>query len=214
VDGNGQRELEEVIAGLIPSTCRSVQFLDKDLPVKTRKVLEAGIGFVFEDRTNDGVIGNMNVAENFVLGYHRKKNLKIKGLLSMGKIRENAQKLIQEYGIKTSSELTPMQNLSGGNQQKVIIARILSNEPEIVIISQPTRGVDIGAMEYIHKAITAYRDKGKSILLISADLDEVKSLSDQLMVLYNGKIAARGRPEDFSDTRLGLYMTGVCQDAI
>jgi simple sugar transport system ATP-binding protein len=214
VDGNGQRELVEAIAGLVPSTHRAILFLNQNLPVKTRKVIETGIGFIFEDRTRDGIVRNMNVAENIILGYHRKENLKTGCFLSMKKIRANAQKVIQEYSIKTSSELTPIQNLSGGNQQKVIIARILSNDPEIVIISQPTRGVDIGAMEYIHKEIIAYRDKGKSILLISADLDEVKSLSDHLMVIYGGKIVARGRPEDFSDTKLGLYMTGASQDAI
>ena len=120
-----------------------------------------------------------------------------------------ADSLLQEFRIKAPNPLVKASSLSGGNQQKIVIARVFSEDPDIIIVAQPTRGVDIGAMEYIHERLLDLRDEGKAVLLISADLDEVKSLSDRLTVIYDGELVAEGRPEEFDDMELGLLMTGA-----
>lgn len=208
VDGNGQRELTDAIAGLCRIGRRDIRLDGAPLPDTTRAVLESGVGFVFEDRSLNGIVADMSVAENIILGYHRNGTLKTLGFLSRKKMMKFSQDLIARYGIKTPSASAPARDLSGGNQQKIVLARVLSSDPKVAVISQPTRGVDIGAMEYIHGAIFSYRDAGNAVLLVSADLDEVKSLSDRLLVMYDGRIVAEGRPDEFSDTQLGLHMTG------
>ena len=124
-------------------------------------------------------------------------------------MKQFADSLLQEFRIKAPNPLVKASSLSGGNQQKIVIARVFSEDPDIIIVAQPTRGVDIGAMEYIHERLLDLRDIGKAVLLISADLDEVKSLSDRLAVIYDGELVAEGRPEEFDDMELGLLMTGA-----
>lgn len=124
-------------------------------------------------------------------------------------MKQFADSLLQEFRIKAPNPLVKASSLSGGNQQKIVIARVFSEDPDIIIVAQPTRGVDIGAMEYIHERLLDLRDEGKAVLLISADLDEVKSLSDRLAVIYDGELVAEGRPEEFDDMELGLLMTGA-----
>ncbi len=209
VDGNGQTELVEVLAGLRESSCREVSILNEPIPAETEAVLRKGIGFVYEDRNLEGLVEDMSVSENIILGYHNEKSLKTFRLLSSKKITARAERLIDQYRIKTPNSETEVDTLSGGNQQKLIIARVLSNHPKVLIISQPTRGVDVGAMEYIHKAIRDFRDQGNAVLLISADLDEVKSLSDRMLVMFKGEFVKECYPEEVTDRELGLYMTGA-----
>ena len=142
-----------------------------------------------------------------ILGYQRR--FQKHGILDRKRIRSFADGLLGEFGIKAPNPLVKANALSGGNQQKIVIARVFSEDPDIIIVAQPTRGVDIGAMEYIHERLLDLRDEGKAVLLISADLDEVKNLSDRLAVIYDGQLVVEGKPEEFSDMELGLWMTGA-----
>ena len=154
-----------------------------------------------------GLVLELSIQDNLILGY---QNLfQTKGVFDRRRIREFTEGLLKEYGIKAPNTSVKCSALSGGNQQKVVIARVFSEDPDVLIVAQPTRGVDIGAIEYIHERLLKLRDEGKAILLISADLDEVKNLSDRLMVIYDGRIVAEGTPEEFDDMQLGLLMTGA-----
>ena len=154
-----------------------------------------------------GLVLDLSILDNMILGYQGRfqKN----GILDRKKMKQFADSLLQEFRIKAPNPLVKASSLSGGNQQKIVIARVFSEDPDIIIVAQPTRGVDIGAMEYIHERLLDLRDEGKAVLLISADLDEVKSLSDRLAVIYDGELVAEGRPEEFDDMELGLLMTGA-----
>ena len=174
--------------------------------------IAAGIGHVPEDRTVRGLSLAQSIEENSILGYENQAQFSRRGIMDYRYIRKNAEALAQNFRIKAPNVATPCGALSGGNQQKVVIARVFSQSPEVVICAQPTRGVDVSASEYIHEVMLAYRDQGKGILLISADLDEVKKLSDTIAVIYQGCIVAVDRAEHFDDNRLGLLMTGAAQD--
>ena len=154
-----------------------------------------------------GLVLELSILDNMILGYQRR--FQRHGILDRKRISGFAEGLLKEFGIKAPTPLVKANSLSGGNQQKIVIARVFSEDPDIIIVAQPTRGVDIGAMEYIHERLLDLRDEGKAVLLISADLDEVKNLSDRLAVIYDGKLVVEGRPEEFSDMELGLWMTGV-----
>lgn len=156
-----------------------------------------------------GLVLDMSIKENLILGYENKPEFVEKGILRRKSIRDYGAKKLSEFGIKAPDSEIMVGNLSGGNQQKVVIARVFSQEPEVVICAQPTRGVDVSAIEYIHKVILDYRDRGKAVLLVSADLDEVKSLSDTIGVLYKGKLVASGQADSFDDLKLGTLMTGA-----
>ena len=139
-----------------------------------------------------GLILELSLQDNLILGYQDR--FQRRGILDPKKIREFSERLLKEFGVKAPGPMVKAGSLSGGNQQKVVIARVFSENPDIIIVAQPTRGVDIGAMEYIHERLLDLRDEGKAILLISADLDEVKTLSDRLTVMYGGQLVAEGRP--------------------
>mgnify|MGYP000105021349 CR=1 FL=1 len=150
----------------------------------------------------------MSIEDNLILGYHRRPAFARRGLRLASAIRRFAEQERTEFAIKAPNLQERCSALSGGNQQKVVIARVFSENPDVIIVAQPTRGVDVGAMEYIHHRLLDLRDGGKSILLISADLDEVRSLSDRLAVIYGGRIVAEGKPDTWSDMEIGLLMTG------
>ena len=150
----------------------------------------------------------MSIEDNLILGYHRRPAFSRKGVRLSSAIRKFADEKCKEFAIKAPNSMERCGALSGGNQQKVVIARVFSEDPDVIIVAQPTRGVDVGAMEYIHHRLLDLRDSGKSILLISADLDEVRSLSDRLAVIYAGQIVAEGKPDTWSDMEIGLLMTG------
>ena len=208
VEGNGQSELVSVLTGLTVPT-KMEAFLD-GLPLKgdARDFLTAGVGHVPEDRLLSGVVESMAIGENIMLGYHQQSRFKTKGLYNRKKILNYAQEAIDQYGIKAPSATTTAGELSGGNQQKMIVARVLRQAPKVLICAHPTRGVDVGAIEYIHDRLREYRDAGNAVVLVSADLHEVMSLSDTIAVLYKGEIVNCADAKTHTDIELGLLMTG------
>lgn len=213
IDGNGQTELIEALTGLLQPDSMRLTLHGKEISGGAAAFISAGIGHVPEDRTVRGLSLARSIEENIILGYESQKQFSRRGIMNDQGIRKNAEKLIGDFRIKAPSASTACGALSGGNQQKVVIARVFSQDPEVVICAQPTRGVDVSAAEYIHEVMLEYRDRGKGILLISADLDEVKKLSDTIAVIYKGSIVALDRVENFDDNRLGLLMTGAMQTA-
>jgi simple sugar transport system ATP-binding protein len=213
VSGNGQRELAEVITGLRPATEGQVivegQDVTNNLP---GSITERQLAYIPEERMKDGMIQEFTVAENFILRDHDKSPFSRNGLLLLRVIANWADKLIQAFRVKTPSRETPAKNLSGGNIQKVVLARELSREPRVLIAAQPTRGVDIGATEYVHTQLLEQREKGTAILLISEDLDEVMALSDRIAVIYEGQIMDIVDAGDATPEQLGLLMAGVREE--
>ena len=208
IEGNGQTELLECITGILKPDSMEVNLLGRAVTGNAFDFIKAGIGHVPEDRMTRGLVLDMGISDNLILGYENQKEFTNKGILRHKNIRKYGSRKQQEFGIKAPDSEEHVRNLSGGNQQKVVIARVFSQEPEVVICAQPTRGVDVSAIEYIHKVIQDYRDSGKAVLLVSADLDEVKTLSDTIAVLYKGQLVACDQTENYDDVRLGTLMTG------
>ena len=208
IEGNGQTELIEVLTGLRRPDHIELFKDGKPLSGNAAAFLAAGVGHVPEDRMTRGLVLEMSIEDNLILGYHRRPAFARRGLRLASAIRRFAEQERTEFAIKAPNVQERCSALSGGNQQKVVIARVFSENPDVIIVAQPTRGVDVGAMEYIHHRLLDLRDGGKSILLISADLDEVRSLSDRLAVIYGGRIVAEGKPDTWSDMEIGLLMTG------
>ena len=208
IEGNGQTELIEVLTGLRRPDHMELFKDGQPLSGNAAAFLAAGVGHVPEDRMTRGLVLEMSIEDNLILGYHRRPAFARRGLRLDSAIRRFAEQERTEFAIKAPNVQERCSALSGGNQQKVVIARVFSENPDVIIVAQPTRGVDVGAMEYIHHRLLDLRDGGKSILLISADLDEVRSLSDRLAVIYGGRIVAEGKPDTWSDMEIGLLMTG------
>ena len=208
IEGNGQTELIEVLTGLRRPDHMELFKDGKPLSGNAAAFLAAGVGHVPEDRMTRGLVLEMSIEDNLILGYHRRPAFARRGLRLASAIRRFAEQERTEFAIKAPNVQERCSALSGGNQQKVVIARVFSENTDVIIVAQPTRGVDVGAMEYIHHRLLDLRDGGKSILLISADLDEVRSLSDRLAVIYGGRIVAEGKPDTWSDMEIGLLMTG------
>jgi general nucleoside transport system ATP-binding protein len=209
VEGNGQSELVEVLAGTRRATGGRVLLGDREIEnVGAAAIRLAGVSHVPEDRRGAGLVLSFSIAENLILGRQRTPLFTWEGLvLRLRAIFEWARKLIKEFDIRTPSSTTSARNLSGGNQQKIIVAREMAVQPRVLLAAQPTRGVDIGAIEFIHRRLVAERDAGAGILLVSAELDEIRSLSDRIAVMYEGQIVSF-EPADASEERLGLLMTG------
>ncbi|MGE5263554.1 MAG: ABC transporter ATP-binding protein [Acidobacteriota bacterium] len=209
VSGNGQRELAEALVGLRRATGGQVTLNGSDVTnCSPAQVIEAGVAFIPEERMTMGVVRDFTVRENVILETHAQPPLARGAFLDFGKIEAHTAKLVREYDVKTPSLDTPIKSLSGGNIQKLILARELSRQPRLLIASQPTRGVDIGATEYIHKRLVEQRAQGTAILLISEDLDEVLALADRIAVIYEGEIAGIVSPDTPVDD-LGLMMAGA-----
>jgi ABC-type uncharacterized transport system ATPase subunit len=210
VEGNGQTELAEVLAGLRTFDSGSVLLCGQPLPNgDPRAAREAGVAHIPEDRLKNGSATELSVAENLIVDRYYKRPYAVRGALSLRAIRQNAQRLIERFNIVAKSPETPLSALSGGNMQKVVLARELSASPRLLIAAQPTRGVDIGAIEFIHAQLLEARAQGLAILLISADLSEVMRLSDRLIVLHNGQIVAQfDDPSALSEEEIGLHMLG------
>ena len=208
IEGNGQSELIEVLTGLAKAEATTFQHEGNPLSGDAHDFIQLKIGHVPEDRSTRGLIKEMTVEENLMLGYHRSPRFNRRGFFRTSAVRAFAQQMIKDYAIKTGSSRQSCGSLSGGNQQKVVIARVFSENPDLIIVAQPTRGVDIGAMHYIHERLFELRDQGKAILLVSADLDEVRRLSDRIAVMYDGRIVSISKPGEYSETQLGLMMTG------
>lgn len=209
VQGNGQTELAEVILGLETPTQGTVTLDGKPLDkLNVRQRLDEGIGFVPEDRSTDGMVAPFSIAENLILDQHKHENFSKAGSLNLGKIKKNAEEKRDEYDIRLNSIYDPISTLSGGNQQKVVVAREMSKDLRLLVVNQPTRGVDVGSIEFIHKRIVEERDNGTPVLLVSSELDEIQSLSDRIAVMYRGRIVGIV-PAHTPNSVLGLMMAGV-----
>lgn len=210
IDGNGQSELVYGITGLIPINEGKVLLNNKDITkVSIRKKCVDGMAHIPEDRHKHGLILDFDLQQNSVLQSYFKPRFQNKGFIRFNAVREYAKKLIKQYDIRSPREEgSIVRNMSGGNQQKLIVARELDRNPDIVLAVQPTRGLDIGATEYIHKQLIAQRDQGKAVLLISLELDEVMDVSDRILVIYEGEIVGDLNPKEITVEELGLYMAG------
>ncbi len=208
VQGNGQTELVEAIVGLAPRVTGSIQLDGVELVGKSvRGILDQGVGFVPEDRTEDGLVGGFSVAENLILDRSSDVAFVRGGTIRRTELDEFARDRIEEYDIRTRGPHTPAGTLSGGNQQKVVIAREMSRDLRLFVAAQPTRGVDVGSIEFIHKRIIETRDAGLPVIVVSTELDEVAALADRIAVMYRGTIIGVV-PGDTPRETLGLMMAG------
>ncbi len=209
VDGNGQNELVQTITGLRKATEGDLIVGDKNITNKSPKeIIDSGVGYIPEDRQKRGLVLDFSISENAILGIHRNTEFKKSLGLDYRKIREHAKRLIKEFDVRTPNEKVYAKSLSGGNQQKLIIAREFDREPNLLIASQPTRGLDVGAIEFVHKRLIEQRDKGKAVLLVSLELDEIMALSDRIAVMYDGKIVDIVEAENATELELGIMMAG------
>ncbi len=210
VQGNGQTELAEALTSLRKVERGTVTLLSHDITHATpREVIEAGVAHVPEDRHKHGLVLSYAVADNLVLSTYYLRPFAEGVELNESAIEQNAKALIDEYDIRTPSPFTLAGSLSGGNQQTTIVARELSRSVKLIIAAQPTRGLDVGSIEFIHKQLIAARDQGCAVLLISAELDEIMSLSDRIAVMYKGEILAVVDAKEAAREKLGLLMAGV-----
>ncbi len=213
VEGNGQRELVEAITGVRPRTGGSVSIGGTDVPSRPRKVRELGVAYIPEDRERDGLVGVYSIADNIVLTEYNRPPYAKTGVRNFAEVDRHATELVERYDVRTPDIHTPVKSLSGGNKQKVIVARELSHQNRLVVASQPTRGVDVGSIEFIHNQLIAARDDGAAVLLVSAELDEIFSLSDRIAVIYEGRIVAVVDPDETGREDIGLLMAGATPDA-
>jgi simple sugar transport system ATP-binding protein len=210
VSGNGQRELAEVVAGLRKPTQGMVQIDGQNVAgYHPDHIIRHGLAYISEERFLDGVVKDLTVEENIMIEQHGEAPFSRAAFLNFPKIAQHTQELIKDFDIKAPSRKTPLRNLSGGNIQKLILARELSRKPSVLIASQPTRGVDIGSTEYIHQRLSAQRNEGTATVLISEDLDEVRNLSDRIAVMYEGRIMGIVNRDEATVEKLGLMMAGV-----
>jgi len=210
VEGNGQRELVEAIAGMRAPVSGSVSIGGTDTTgLSPRRVEALGVGHVPEDRGKHGLVGIFPITDNLVLNRYQRQPFATRGVMQRDAIAEHAREQVRAYDIRTPSVDTACGSLSGGNQQKVVVARELSEDLRLLLVSQPTRGLDVGSIEFIHSQIVARRDAGAAVLLVSAELDEILSLSDRIGVLYRGRLVAVMDRADATRDELGLLMAGA-----
>ena len=209
VQGNGQTELCEALLGLLPAAGGSVRLEGRDLTRATpRQRLRAGIGYIPEDRQEDGLVAGFSVADNLVLDVYNEPAYSSGIALNLGTIHKTATERVADFDIRTTSTATPAGTLSGGNQQKVILAREIGRDIRLLVASQPTRGLDVGSIEFVHRRIVEERDQGVAVLIISSELDEIYALSDRIAVMYEGKITGFRDP-DVPAEELGMLMAGA-----
>ncbi|WP_373897722.1 ABC transporter ATP-binding protein [Haloimpatiens sp. FM7315] len=209
VDGNGQTEFIEAITGLKKPEKGSITLSGKDIYGKSpREIGDLGLGHIPEDRHKRGLILKYSLYENSILGIHHKEPFSKRKIMNYEEIRKHSAKIIKEFDVRTPNDEVEASALSGGNQQKLIVAREISKNPDLLIASQPTRGVDVGAIEFIHKRLVGERDSGKAVLLVSLELDEVLALSDRIAVMYDGRIVDILDRKDANEQKLGILMAG------
>jgi ABC-type uncharacterized transport system ATPase subunit len=208
VQGNGQTELVESLTGLLPAQSGAVRLAGEDVTTRSpRAIHNAGVAHVPEDRHKSGLVLPFTVTENIVLDSYHEKPISNGIRMSWDAARERAERLVEQYDVRTPSTEVSVSTLSGGNQQKVIVAREFDRDVALVIASQPTRGIDVGSIEYIHSRIVEERDEGAAVLIVSSELDEIKALSDRILVMFEGKIVAEF-DGSASTTDIGLAMLG------
>ncbi len=209
IQGNGQTELVEAITGLLPLAGGTIEFLGTDISRATpRQRHEAGVAHVPEDRNHMGMVGSFTIAENLVLDSYYAPPFSKRGVMDGDAIRASAEQLVEAYDVRPPIIENTGSALSGGNAQKMIVAREFSRDVPLVICAQPTRGIDVGSIEYIHEQIVRKRDEGKAILIVSTELDEIFALSDRIVVMFDGRIVAQMQASDTTPTEVGLYMAG------
>lgn len=210
VSGNGQRELAEILFGMREASQGKVKVKGHALrPGSPASAIHLGMARIPEDRIETGLLMDLTVEENLILENHVSSEFQRRGLLDFKKIQQFSDELIKAYGIKTAGRDAEAKSLSGGNLQKVMLARELAGKPAVLIASQPTRGLDVGAMEYVHQRILDERERGAAVLLISEDLDEIFALSDRMVVLFEGEVIGEAMVEEASREQIGLWMSGV-----
>ena len=215
VDGNGQLELEQLIMGLVPVSGGCIRFDGKDITnTSTLERRLGGIGYIPADRFRYAILPDESVEENYFLGNFSRPEFQKHGIIQKKHLATYAAKITKEYDVRTSSPHLPIRSLSGGNQQKAVLARELSQNPKLILAAHPTRGLDIGAITYIHHLILKKRDEGCGILLISAELSELQAVCDRLLVLFNGEVVAEGPVTAFTQQQLGLYMAGHLKECM
>ena len=213
IQGNGQTELVEALAGVRRVESGTITLGGRDLTNATpREMLDAGLGHVPEDRQRDGLVLSMTVADNLVLNTPRREPFARRGTRRLSEVRENADARIRDFDIRTESSGALISSLSGGNQQKVIVARELSRPLTVLVASQPTRGLDVGSIEYVHRQIVHERNEGQGVLIVSSELDEVLALGDRIAVMHHGAITGIVPPTTSRET-IGLLMTGANVEA-
>ena len=214
VTGNGQTELLEALSGIRKVESGAIylndeKISDKDNLLDPRELKEKGLAHVPEDRQRMGLVTDFKAYENLIFGYHGQEPYSKSSILKDNDILSYSKKVMEEYDVRPRSPQLITSNFSGGNQQKIILSRELNENPKILLVGQPTRGVDIGAIEFIHQRLIDMRDKGAAILLVSVELDEVLSLSDRILVMFDGNIVGERINKDVTDRELGLLMAGV-----
>lgn len=216
IDGNGQTELVHALTGLAKVEGGRILLKGMDIArLAVKRRTEAGLGHIPEDRQKHGLVLDFRLDENFVAHSYAQKPFSRWGVLDYGAIRKNAERLIEEFDVRSGEgPATPARSLSGGNQQKAIVAREIDRSPEVFVVAQPTRGLDVGAIEYIHKRLVEERDKGKAILLVSLELDEIMDLSDRIAVIFNGEIVGEVKASETNENELGLLMAGSVRKAV
>jgi simple sugar transport system ATP-binding protein len=208
VDGNGQLELVQAIAGVTAPESGHVRLAGKEVTGRgVRATTDAGLAHIPEDRHLFGLVLDFTLAENLALREYREPPISNHGLLSIGHMNSRARALLTEYDVRGGGPGTLAGALSGGNQQKVAVAREIASNPELLIAHQPTRGLDVGAIEFVHRRLLQERDQGRGILLVSLEFEEIRALADRILVIYEGEIAGEF-PPDVSEEELGVAMTG------
>ena len=214
VTGNGQTELLEALSGIRQVDSGEIKLFgntisSKNIFVSPRKLREQDVAHVPEDRQRMGLVTEFNASENLIFGYHHQLPFS-KSSIMMGKtIYNHSKKIMQEYDVRPQSPFLKTSNFSGGNQQKIILTRELNKDPKVLLVGQPTRGVDIGAIEFIHQRIIDMRDKGVAVLLVSVELDEILSLADRIIVMFDGELVGERVNENVTDREIGLLMAGI-----
>ena len=217
IDGNGQTELVYGLSGLEPLKNGSIKLNGRDITHESiRKRNTSGMSHIPEDRHKHGLVLDYSLEYNMILQRYFEEQFTDKaGFLKRGPIREYAERLIEQYDVRSGQgPITPARSMSGGNQQKAIVAREIDKDPDLLIAVQPTRGLDVGAIEYIHKQLVAQRDAGKAVLLVSLELDEVMDVPDRILVMYEGEIVGELDPKQTTQEELGLYMAGAKRDEV
>ena len=214
IDGNGQSELVYALTGLEKASGGKISFKGKDITKATiRERSKEGMSHIPEDRHKHGLILDYSLEQNMVLQRYWEKDFQHGGFIDNKAVRNYSDKLIEQYDVRSGQgSVTKVRSMSGGNQQKAIIAREIDKDPELLVAVQPTRGLDVGAIEYIHKQLVAQRDKGKAVLLVSLELDEVMDVPDRILVMFEGEIVGELDPKKTTVEELGLYMAGAKRD--